>query len=105
MLLLSSGRTQRRHVDDLEFETVRVVEEHRVIPGDVRVLLRFALELDVVGAQPVRTLVHIRARRRLEGEVMQPHPVTVKWSVSGLSLPQTDGRPRAADVPDRLAAL
>ena len=33
-------RGQPRHVDDLELDPVRVVEEDRVVPGDVAVLAR-----------------------------------------------------------------
>ena len=43
--LLLSGRNEARDVDDFQLETIRVVEEHRVVPRDVRVFLWFALEL------------------------------------------------------------
>ena len=41
--LLCSGR-EGRDVEDLELHSVRVVEEHCVVAGHVRVFLRLALE-------------------------------------------------------------
>ena len=68
-------------MDDLQLETVRVVEEHRVVPGEVRVLLRLALELDGLRPQPVGALVHLRPRVRLEGDVVDADAVAVEADV------------------------
>src|SRR5919201_3116102 len=105
IVLLSLGGAEARNVDDLQLETVRIEEEHRVMPRDVRVFLRLALQLDVLGAQPVGALVDDAARRGLEGKVVQSDAVAVVRRDLRLHLAQPDGRARAADVPDRLAAL
>ena len=54
--LLSSGR-KAGNVDDLQLDAVGIVEEHRVVPRQVRVLLRAALDLGALRAQPVGPLV------------------------------------------------
>src|SRR3954468_18102090 len=68
--LLSSGR-EARDVHDLQLDAVRIVEEDRVVPGLVPVLLRAALDLGPLLAQPVRPLVHRLARGGLESEVVE----------------------------------
>ena len=62
MLLLSLGRSEARHVDDLQLESVWIVKEDRVVPGDVGVFLRLALELDALPAQPFGAFVDDGAR-------------------------------------------
>src|SRR5579862_2092117 len=94
-----------RNVDDLELHTVRVEEEHRVIPRQVAVFLRLALEHGVRAAQPLGALVDDGARRRLEGEVVEADGVAVDLVAARLRLAQADRRLAAAQVPDRLAAL
>src|SRR6266508_2059490 len=92
-------------MDDLELEPVRVVEEHGVVAGQVRVLLGLALELNTLSAHPVRALVDLVARVSLEGDVVESDPVPVEGHVVDLRLAQPDRRPRAGQVPDRLPAL
>src|SRR4029450_6871752 len=65
MSLLSSGHVEAWHVDGLQLETVRVVEERRVIPRDVGVLLRLALELQPPCAHPCCSIVDRRRRAGL----------------------------------------
>src|SRR6266508_3849272 len=105
ILLLSSGRDEAWHVDDLELETVGIVKEECVVPGDVGVLLRVALDLDPLSSNPLGPFVHLGPRVRLEREVMQSDPVAVVRLRIRQRLAQADGGPRAGDVPDRLAAL
>src|SRR5215211_5348070 len=93
-------------MDDLELEPVWVVEEHRVVPRRVGVLLRLGLDLGAVLAQPVGTFVDEPARVRLERDVVQADAVSVEAAgCVGLRRPQPDGRAGAPEVPDRLAAL
>src|SRR6266545_1078770 len=105
ILLLSSGRDEAWHVDDLELQTVRIVKEDGVVPGEVRVLLRLALQLYLLASDPLGPFVHLGPRVRLEREVMQPDPVAVVRLRFRQRLAQADRGPRARDVPDRLAAL
>src|SRR5262245_60939111 len=101
----NSGRVAR-HVDDLELDPVRVVEEDRVVAGDVPVLLRAALDRDAASAQPVRPLVDVAPRRRLESDVVDTDAVAVeRFLRRRLCLSQTERAARARDVPDRLATL
>src|SRR5215204_2836663 len=105
MRLLSSGGV-RRDMHELQFEPVGVVEEHGVVTRQVTVRLRAALDLHLVGAQPLGALVDRAARRRLEGDVMQADAVAVVWAVAGRRrLPQAERAARGAEVVDRLAAL
>src|SRR5207253_2095548 len=80
-------------------------EEHRVVPGRVRVLLRLALDLGAHGAQPVGPLLDGSARCRLVREIVQPGRVPGTGTCRRLCLPQTDLGLVAEQVPDRLAAL
>src|SRR5204863_9458627 len=100
-----SGRNEAWYVDDLQLHPVGVVEEHRVVPRDVRVFLRFALELHRLPARPIGTIVDLRARVRLEREVVEPDGVPVVRLRLALCLAQADGRAGAGEVPDRLPAL
>src|SRR5436190_23632004 len=94
------------HVHDLELDSVRVVEEDGVVPGDVRVLLRTALDREAAPAQPVGTLVDVVPGRRLEGDVVDADAVPVEGLLRrGLRLSQAQGAAGARDVPDRLAAI
>ena len=92
------------HVDDLELEPVGVVEEDRVVPGMVLVLLGPALDLGAAGAQPVRALVDDFARRRLERDVVDADRVAVV-ARRGVCASRSPIGARPAEVPDRLAAL
>src|SRR4051812_1725020 len=92
-------------MEDLELQAVGVVEEHRVVPRRVGVFLRLALEQRPVVPQPLRALVDDGPRERLEREMMEADRVAVVGGGLALRLPQPDRRLRAADVPDRLAAL
>ena len=47
-------------MDDLELQTVGIVEECRVVPGPVRVLLGLALDFDVLGPHPGGPVVDLR---------------------------------------------
>src|SRR4051794_8508732 len=105
MLLLSSGRYEAWNMDDLQLETVRVIEEHGVVAGEVRVLLRLALELDGLRPHPLGPLVDLRPRVGLEREVVQADAVAIELHVVHLRLAQSDRRARAGQVPDRLASL
>src|SRR4029079_2990275 len=105
LLLLSSGR-KAGDVHDLQLDAVGIVEEHGVIAGLVPVLLRTALDLGALGAQPFGSLVHDRARHRLEREMVQADAVAVIGALTlRLGLAQTDRGARAPEVPDRLAAF
>lgn len=92
-------------MDDLELQTVGIVEECRVVAREIRVLLRLVLDLDVLRPHPRRAFVDPRARFRLEGEVVEADAIAVVGVGLRLRLAETDRRPRAAEVPDRLAAL
>lgn len=98
-----------RHVDDLDFDSVRVVEEHCVIAGGVGVLARLALERPAVAVRPPRPCVDDLARGCSEGEVVKPHVVTVIGCPARLrlTLAQAEGGTvgAAAEIDDRLAAL
>ena len=91
-------------MDDLELHSIRVVEEHRVIPRRVGVILRVALDLGSVRAQPVGALVDDAARDRFEGEMVETDRIAVVRA-RRLRLAQADLRLVADQVPDRLAAL
>src|SRR4051794_1040306 len=94
------------NVHDLELDSVRVVEEPRVIPQRVHVFRRAALDLRTGRAQPLRALVDRGARRRVYGEVMQAYCVAVvRRPTRRLSLTQADRRGGTPQVVDRLAAL
>src|SRR5205085_9308208 len=99
-----SGR-QGRDVDYFELKAIRVVEEDRVVAGDVVVLLRAALDLGAPGAEPLGPLVDDAARVRLEGEVVETDRVAVVRRALRLRLPQPDRGAGPAEVPDRLAPL
>src|SRR5712691_4939522 len=104
MSLLSSGVS--RNVDDLQLDAVGIVEEHGVVVQLVGVLVRPALDLGAVLAQPFRTLVDSRARDRVDRDVMQPDLVAVdRARAPGLRLAQTDRRRWAPQVVDRLSAF
>ena len=91
---------------ELELEPVGVVEEHRVVPRLVPVGPGAALDLGVVGAQPVGPLVDGRARDGLERDVVEADPVAVDLAaVLGRRLAQAEGAPRTCQVVDRLATL
>ena len=92
-------------MDDLELYAVGIVEEHRVVPWHVRVLLRPALDLGTPFAQPLGALVDCEPRRRLEREVVKPDAVPVVLLRGRLRLAQPDRAYGAGQVPDRLAAL
>src|SRR5436190_8898323 len=100
-----SGRNEAWYVDDLQLHPVGVVEEDRVVPRDVRVFLRFALELHRLPAHPVGALVDLGARVRLEREVVEPDGVPVVRLRLALRLTQPHGRAGTREVPDRLPAL
>src|SRR2546428_781674 len=103
MTLLSSGRVAG-DVDDLELDPIGVVEEHRVIPRLVGVLLRAALDLGTDLVQPFGPLVDRGARVRLEANVVHADAIPVVGAL-GLRLANPDRRARSVEVPDRLAAL
>ena len=105
ILLLSLGRCQTRHMDDLQLETVGIVKEHRVVARNVGILLRVTIDLDVLRAQPCSTLVDVTSRRRLEREMMQSDAIAVVRRRIGVGLAQADRLTGPAQVPDRLAAL
>ena len=92
-------------MDDLQLYAVGVIEKHRVVARQVRVLLRAALDLGAAGAQPFGALVDDEPRRRLERQVMQSDPVAVVLLRMRLRLAQSDRAARAGQVPDRLSAL
>src|SRR5258706_6441416 len=100
---LLSGR-EGRDSEDLQLDSIRVVEEHRVIPRQVRVFLRLALELGACLSQPLGAFVDDSARRDLECEMVQTERVAVDGS-RRLRLTQPDRRLVPAQVPDRLAGL
>src|SRR5262249_575736 len=102
--LLSLRRNETRDVDDLQLDPVRVVEENRVVPSGVRVLLRLALELDPLGAGPIRDLVDLGPGVRLERNVVQPDRISIVRLVA-LRFAEPDRRAGPGQVPDRLAAL
>src|SRR5438067_4222096 len=64
-------------VQDLELQPVGVEEEHRVVAGEVEVLLRLALELGADAGEPFRPVVDGPARERLECEVVEPDAVAI----------------------------
>src|SRR3954467_2695278 len=97
----ASGRVTG-YVEDLELYPVRVVEKNGVVARHVRVLLRAALDLGAAVAQPLGRIVHVGARRRVEGDVVDPDAVAVVLAFD-LCLAQAEVCPRAAEVPDRLA--
>src|SRR5262249_58315752 len=103
-LLLCSGR-EGRDVEDLELDSIWVVEKHCVVPGQVGVLLRLALEQRAVLPQPVRALVDGGAGAHLDREMMQPDAIAVVLARIRLRRAQPDGAVTALEVPDRLAAL
>jgi hypothetical protein len=93
-------------MDELELEPVGVVEEHRVVPGLVPVGPGAALDLGVVGAEPVRALVDGSARDDLERDVVEADAVAVDLAaVSRRRLAQAERAARAREVVDGLAAL
>src|SRR6266516_3885726 len=98
------SRRVARHVDDLELDPVRVVEEDRVVAEDVAVLLRAALDRRAVLLQPLGAIVDRRARGRLDRQMVEPEPIAVGVSL-GLGLAEADRRAGPAEVPDGLAAL
>ena len=67
IVLLSLGRSEARDVDDLQLQTVGIEEEHRVIPRDVGVFLRLALELNALRAEPGGALGYYQVTE-VEGE-------------------------------------
>src|SRR5882724_7421859 len=103
--LLSSGRNEAWYVDDLELQTVGIVKECRVIAPDVRVLLRLALDLDVLGLHPGGALIDLRARSSLERKVVQPNSVPVVRARIRRRFAEADRGARTREVPDRLAPL
>src|SRR5215210_3439045 len=93
-------------MQDLELEPVEVVEEDRVVPRLVRVLLWAALDRDALLSQPIGPLVDERARVSLEGNVMESEPVAVEAAGRvRLRGAQADGGAGAPEVPDGLAPL
>src|SRR5258708_19032091 len=102
-MLLLSGRGGRDG-EDLQLDSIRVVEDALVIPRHVRAVLRLALELGAGLAQPLGALVDDRARCDLEREMVQTRRVAVD-APRRLRLAQTDRRLAPAQIPDRLAAL
>ena len=91
---------------DFQLDAVGIVKEHGVVPRGVRVLLRAALDLDSLAAEPVRPLVDAPARAGLERQVVQADAVAVVWAVApALGLAQAQRAAGAGEVPDRLAAL
>jgi hypothetical protein len=105
MELLSSGGV-RRDMHELELEPVGVVEEHGVVTGLVPVGPGAALDLGVLGAQPVGPLVDGRPRDGLERDVVEADAVAVDRSaVFRRRLAQAERAPRTCQVVDRLAAL
>src|SRR5437867_579821 len=104
MSLLSSGVS--RHVHDLQLDAVGIVEEHGVVAQLVGVLLRTALDLGAVLAQPLGALVDGRAGDRVDRKVVQSDLVAVqRCRALRLRLAQADRRRRAPEVVDRLASL
>src|SRR5207248_10826100 len=101
-VLLSGGLAGDVH--DLELDSVGVVKEHRVVAGDVAVLLRLALDLGADRARPLGPLVDDRPRVGLEAEMVQADPVAVVLALAR-RLADPDPRARTAEVPDRLAVL
>src|SRR5207244_11932076 len=100
-----SGREARK-MNDLKLDSVRVVKEHRVVAGDVPVLLRPALDLRPLADQPVGALVDRSAGRSLERDMVQPDAVAVvRKPAPGLRFPEADPGAGPDEIPDRLAAL
>src|SRR3954469_25428948 len=67
----------RLATNHLELDPVGVIEEHRVIPRAVAVLLRPALDRRALVAQPRRAVVDDLARRRRERDVVDADAVAV----------------------------
>src|SRR5262245_52645160 len=76
ILLLSLCRL-RRDVHDLQLQPVRVVEEDRVVPRHVPVLLWAALDLGALGCEPIAALVDNPSGRRFEREMVEADPIPV----------------------------
>src|SRR5579863_10356353 len=93
------------HVQELELEPIRVVEEHRVITRQVAVVLRLTLDRPASSAHPLRALIHGGPRRDLDGEMVQAYRIPVDRPGLALRLAQADRRSASAQVPDGLAAL
>jgi hypothetical protein len=79
------------YVEDLELNTVGVVEERRVVPREVRVLARLVLDRRLALDEPAMTFVDDLTRGRGEREVMDPEAVAVV-----LACGPRFGRPTAA---------
>ena len=95
-------------MQQLELDPIGVVEERRVVAGDVlRKLFRSALGLDVLGQNPLPALIDSVTRRRLEGEVMDTHGITIVGDRMRIRLFLAEAEPgvRGLQVPDRLATL
>ena len=83
---------------DFQLDAVGIVKEDRVIPRQIRVLLRAALDLGALCAQPVGPLVDDGAGAGLEREVVQADLIAVVRP--GLSL-CASRRPSEQPAPDR----
>ncbi len=96
-------------VENLELQTVRVVEEDGVVAGRVVVLTRTTLDLRPLLAQPGRTLVDTGSATGREGDVVDPDRIAVVGGgmSSGLPLAEADGPTTtvAAEVNDPLPTL
>jgi hypothetical protein len=90
--------------DDLELDPVGVVEEGCVVAGHVVVLLRLALDLGTVAAQPFCTLVDDVSRGRPERDVVDADRIAIEGGTR-LPLTQTELDAVATEVVDGLTAL
>jgi hypothetical protein len=93
-------------VHDFQLDAVGIVEEHRVIPRHVPILLRAALDLGALRAEPFGPLADRGSRGGIEREVVQADPIAVVGTVGRrLRFSQTERGSGAGEVPDRLTAL
>src|SRR5918994_7632185 len=94
-----------RNVHELELDPVGVEEEDGVVAGDVVVLARVGFDRRARREQPAVALVDDVARGGVEREVVEPDAVAVRPDPVALRLAEADRAARAAEIPDRLAAL